>query len=126
MRTLTAIALICLSVPTFASELDHGVPYAATIYWSDAGADYSFDDENTATIFTPARPMSEDQSLEGIETGNPYARTDFDFGFENTGTISPSVEPTSEEFLLDLGLITDEALAYTRDGVSQDVPGDTF
>ena len=67
MKTLYALALICLSVPAFASELDFdGLPQdypTETGYLYDAGADFNFGDENTATI-VPATPKSEDDPLE--------------------------------------------------------------
>jgi hypothetical protein len=117
MRTLSAIALICLSIPAFANEPCFGdLPQDPTIHSFNAEADFNFDDENTASI-TPAMPMSEGQSVKGIEAGNPYARADFDFGFEDTGRISPSVPAKTEDYSLDFGLIADEALAYTRDDV---------
>jgi hypothetical protein len=68
MKTLYALALICLSVPAFASELDFdGLPHdyaAQTGYFYDAGADFNFGDENTATIIAPAMPNSEDYPLD--------------------------------------------------------------
>jgi hypothetical protein len=81
MKTLYALALICLSVPAFANELDlDGWPqdYATeTGYRYDAGADFNFGDENTAAIIEPATPQSEDYPLElGLGSDNHTAYQD--------------------------------------------------
>jgi hypothetical protein len=68
MKILYALALICLSVPAFAIEPDFdGLPHVSTPnagYFYDAGADFNFGDENTATITKRANPKSEDYLLE--------------------------------------------------------------
>jgi hypothetical protein len=80
MKTLYALALICLSVPAFATELFGGLPQnypTETGYLYDAGADFNFDNENTATIIVPATPKSEDYPLElGLSTDNEWAYQD--------------------------------------------------
>jgi hypothetical protein len=68
MKTLYALALICLSVPAFAFELDFdSLPHDSatqTGYFYDAGADFNFDAESTATIIVPTMPKSEDYPLD--------------------------------------------------------------
>jgi hypothetical protein len=95
MRTLYAIALICLSVPAFASEDFGGLSYdgtAETGYWYDAEADL-FGDDNTATIITPAAPKTEDQSAAAMDTGYAYdADADF-FGDDDIATITAPTTP---------------------------------
>jgi hypothetical protein len=78
MKTLYALALICLSVPAFASELDFdGLPHdyaTQTGYFYDAGADFNFGDENTATIIVPTMPKSEDYPLDlGLRLNDDWA-----------------------------------------------------
>jgi hypothetical protein len=75
MKILYTLALVCLSVPAFASELDiDGLPQdyrTQTGYSYEAGADFYFGDENTATIIVPATPKSEDYLLEfGVAPDN--------------------------------------------------------
>jgi hypothetical protein len=79
MKILYALALICLSVPAFAIEADFdGLPHNYTTetgYFYDAGADFNFADENTATITERANPKSEDYPLElgsGLEDEVTY------------------------------------------------------
>ena len=85
MKTLYALALVCLSVPAFANELDFdGLQQdnpAETGYSYDAGADLYFENENTATVIVPSEdyqlnlglgrnndPAYRDDALEGEET----------------------------------------------------------
>jgi hypothetical protein len=128
MRTLYAIALICLSVPAFASEFDfEGLPHdsmAETGYMYDAGADFSFDNETTA-IIASSTPKGEDQSIAGYLYDDG---ADFNFDDDYTGIINVPTAPKDEDHSLELGLGTDEALAYQRDTVDLDaIPvGDWF
>jgi hypothetical protein len=69
MKTLYALALVCLSVPAFANELDFDrLPQAEypteTGYSYDMGTDFYVSDENTATIMVPPAPKSEDYLLD--------------------------------------------------------------
>jgi hypothetical protein len=66
MKLLYALALICMSVPVFALELDFdGMPHASTTAGSfyRSGVDFNFGDENTATVTEPANPKSEGYPL---------------------------------------------------------------
>jgi hypothetical protein len=59
MRTLYALALICLSVPAFAGDFDVSDPYEfpeETTY--ELAGDFAT--ESTASIAVPATPKSED------------------------------------------------------------------
>jgi hypothetical protein len=132
MRTLYAIALICLSVPAFASELDFDLPHDSmtkTGYLYDPGADLNFGDEDTATIFTSATPKNKDHSGAALETRYLYDdEADLNVGEENTGMISVSAAPKSEDRSLELDLGADESQAYQHDIVDLDaIPvGDWF
>jgi hypothetical protein len=130
MKTLYALALICLSVPAFAGELDFDGPPSAykteTGYLYDAGADFNFGGDNTVNISVPATPKSDDHSVAAIETGYLYdAGADFNFGDENTATIIVPPAPKSEDYPLELGLVWDDDSAYQQDMVDLDaIPAD--
>jgi len=121
MRTFYAIALICLSVPAFANELEFDMPHDSTTetgYLYNAGADFNFGDEITATIFMSATPKSEDQSVAAVEVGSLYdAGADFNFNDENTATINTPATPKSEDHPLELGLFTAEDWNYQGDAL---------
>jgi hypothetical protein len=79
MKILYALALICLSVPAFAIEPDFdGLSHVSAPnagYFYDAGADFNFGAENTATITPRANPKSDDYPLElgsGVEDEVTY------------------------------------------------------
>jgi hypothetical protein len=121
MKTLYALALICLSVPAFADFDNYSME---TGYRYDVGADFSFaDDENTATIVAPATPKSEDYSLEpGLSLDDETAYQD-----ENTATIVAPATPKSEDYPLELGLGLDNETAYQDDTVYPDaIPADIW
>jgi hypothetical protein len=64
MKTLYALAFVCLSVPALAGELDFSdEPYdypAKTGYTYELADDFDFGAESTASIAVPATPKSAD------------------------------------------------------------------
>src|SRR5262245_66668903 len=93
MKSLYALAFICLSLPAFASNLDlNHQPYKAA-------GDFDFLSENTAAIAVTTTPESEEVWAEiwlgpdSSPSSDPYAVGANDFATEHTATI-PTVTPS--------------------------------
>src|SRR3954471_18947729 len=104
MKTLYALAFVCLSLPAFASNLDlNHQPYEAaeTACLHDL-TDFDFLGENTAAITVPATPESEEVWAEiwlapdSSPSSDPHAVGANDFVTEHTATI-PAVESLERE-----------------------------
>jgi len=114
MKTLCALALICLSVPAFAGDLDSAQPYdrsAKTAYTNELADDFDFrgfdfGSENTATITVPATPKNEDVWAEiwlGPDSSYEQATS------ENTATITVPAKPKNEDVWAEIWLASDSA-----------------
>jgi hypothetical protein len=120
MKTLYALAFICLSLPAFASNLDLShQPYQAT-------DDFDFLGENTSAIAVPTTPESEEVWAEiwlgpdSSPSSDPYAVGANDFPTEHTATIPAVTPPESEEAWAEIWLGPDSSPSSEPHAVGAD------
>jgi hypothetical protein len=123
MKTLYALAFVCLSVPALAGELDfNGEPYAypaETGYVYELAGDFSSEAESTASIALPATPRSEDVWAEiWLGPQSDPAADDLDSEAESTASIVVPAAPRSEDIWAEIWLGQESDQADQHDVVA--------